>query len=98
MSLLLEPEDHLVCFLGGAFLLGITEGQPGVGLNRPLSDQEADDLFVGKGLIKTCVDTYQGTKTGLGSEIVHFGAELPPDHPKDWFIKRSVYVSCSSPA
>lgn len=86
-------QDHLVCFLGGTLLLGVTEGY------RVLKDDEISrlpenvqqDWALGKEIIETCINTYQASKTGLGPEIVHFFRK-PEDFDKanqrDWYIPR----------
>ncbi|KAA1103445.1 mannosyl-oligosaccharide alpha-1,2-mannosidase [Puccinia graminis f. sp. tritici] len=79
----LPKQDHLVCFLGGLLLLGVTEG------DRTLQDQDVlklpdsnqEDWVLGKELIKSCVNTYELSKTGLGPEIVHF-INRPEDFDK----------------
>jgi len=76
-------QDHLVCFLGGLLLLGVTEGE------RTLKDSDItsfpdsiqEDWLLGKELIKSCVDTYKQSLTGLGPEIVHF-TNGPQDYDK----------------
>lgn len=52
-------QDHLVCFLGGSLLLGVTEARLSVPPNPDdFSATDLEDWEVGTGLIKTCVDTY----------------------------------------
>ncbi|KAG0141673.1 hypothetical protein CROQUDRAFT_673980 [Cronartium quercuum f. sp. fusiforme G11] len=64
-------QDHLVCFLGGSLLLGVTEG----GQEKLRKGQNAEeDWTIGKELIRTCVETYAQSATGLGAEIVEFKA------------------------
>ncbi|KNZ56385.1 hypothetical protein VP01_2416g6 [Puccinia sorghi] len=84
-------QDHLVCFLGGLLLLGVTEGE------RTLKDSDLtsfpdsiqEDWLLGKELIKSCVDTYKQSSTGLGPEIVRF-TDGPEDYHKpnqrEWHI------------
>ena len=57
-------QDHLVCFLGGSLLLGVSEGRS---LNpRDISTPSAKkDWKVGEELTKTCMDTHK-TKTYVG--------------------------------
>ncbi|KAL7416692.1 glycoside hydrolase [Mrakia frigida] len=83
-------QDHLVCFLGGSLLLGVTEARLSVPPNADdFSQADLEDWEVGTGLIKTCVDTYN-TKTGLGPEIVFFYQETHPESAtKDWYIKET---------
>ncbi|KAI8967118.1 glycoside hydrolase [Mycotypha africana] len=63
--------DHLVCFLGGNVVLGITEGAPLDQLD-PLDTKEMEDLHLGEELTRTCYQMYRMTATGLASEIVYF--------------------------
>jgi hypothetical protein len=89
-------QDHLVCFLGGSLLLGVSSAYPN---HHPvwsrMSPSQQIDYLAGTSLIDTCVETYEGTETGLGAEIVMF---MSPEQsqtwedPKDWYIKRGVYV------
>ena len=52
-------QDHLVCFLGGSLLLGVTEARLSVPPNsEEFSQTDLEDWELGTGLIKTCVDTY----------------------------------------
>lgn len=52
-------QDHLVCFLGGSFLLGITEGGKKHTNWRNLDDDDALDYIAGTGIIDSCIETYQ---------------------------------------
>ncbi|KAF8597501.1 glycoside hydrolase family 47 protein [Ceratobasidium sp. AG-I] len=79
-------QDHLVCFLGGSLLLGVSEGRS---LNpRDISTPSAKkDWKVGEELTRTCMDTHK-TKTGLSPEIaVFYTAENPQSKTRDWYIK-----------
>ena len=86
-------QDHLVCFLGGTMLLSATEFENGT-LYPPkesYSPTEAayEDWRVGHELIRSCMNTYTESATGLGAEIVFFKA----DHStaasgRPWNIKR----------
>lgn len=110
-------QDHLVCFLGGSYMLGAAhtfdgqeyhiEGENGKGdqvsvnsfgsrtlaplssLNS-LSAQAQEDYTVGHELIKTCVETYKGTNTGLAAEITMFRTidDSYPGSEPDWYIKK----------
>jgi endoplasmic reticulum Man9GlcNAc2 1,2-alpha-mannosidase len=101
MFLYVPKQDHLVCFLGGSYMLGalnvqekkprrqvIPRAYPPV--LREFSDLAKEDWNVGHELIKTCVDTYTGTETGLSAEITMF--RMPNDTYKgkeeDWYIKK----------
>lgn len=83
----IPKQDHLVCFLGGSFILGVTEGNRRDVDWKNLDERDLEDFMVGKGLVETCVETYN-TATGLGAEIVMF---YHPDHEGadngDWYIK-----------
>ncbi|WFD32406.1 mannosyl-oligosaccharide 1,2-alpha-mannosidase [Malassezia sp. CBS 17886] len=90
----LRKQDHLVCFLGGTFLLGAAFNTTGA-LAPPRSAHGAaratiEDWRVGHELIRTCVDTYTASKTGLGAEIVFF---RPPHDTgadaREWTVKRN---------
>ncbi|PWN53950.1 hypothetical protein IE53DRAFT_383526 [Violaceomyces palustris] len=98
---LLPKQDHLVCFIGGSFMLGSTTSErtpAGVRLASPLESEEeageirVEDWRVGHELIRTCVDTYTGTKTGLAPEIAFFRTpqEGKVAEQEDWFIKKSL--------
>lgn len=85
---IVPKQDHLVCFLGGSFLLGLTEGGKRENLDwNNLDERDTEDFLVGSGLVETCVDTYD-TATGLGAEIVVFVPRGDPQSDKaDWYIK-----------
>ena len=56
---LLAKQDHLVCFLGGSLLLGVTEGHGPFPPNwKALSSRQKRDWVTGTELIKTCVATH----------------------------------------
>ncbi|GAA5862653.1 hypothetical protein JCM3774_001092, partial [Rhodotorula dairenensis] len=93
-------QDHLVCFLGATLLLGVTEGRRGDEHHHPslasavppdeseFSPEEKEEWHLGKQLIRTCVDTYFATRTGLAPEIVYFHSH-PNDakrYGREWFI------------
>lgn len=88
-------QDHLVCFLGGAMMLGASVHADGT-LHPPFSDSQAtaamqEDWRVGHELVRSCVNTYTESATGLGAEIVFF---QPPTETKPgtrpWMVKRYV--------
>lgn len=64
--------DHLVCFMGGSFALGATEGPSLKQAAHHLSDRDLEDVRLGKELTRTCYEMYNNTATGLASEIVYF--------------------------
>ncbi|KAG7530912.1 hypothetical protein FFLO_04735 [Filobasidium floriforme] len=87
-------QDHLVCFLGGSMLLGVASAYPN---NQPvwsqLTPSQKIDYAAGKGLIETCVNTYEGNPTGLGAEIVMFRSPAESKAHKgnlDWYIKHGL--------
>lgn len=84
----IEPkQDHLVCFLAGSFILGVTEGGKRELDWHNLDQSDLEDYMAGTGLLETCVDTYN-TATGLGAEIVMFRIrEDPLADEEDWYIK-----------
>ncbi|GAA6000206.1 hypothetical protein JCM10207_007905 [Rhodosporidiobolus poonsookiae] len=82
-------QDHLVCFLGASLLLGVTEAAgPLPPDESTFTDAQTDDWFAGKALIKTCMDTYLSSKTGLAPEIVNYyrSASDARTAGRDWFI------------
>ncbi|GAA5979464.1 hypothetical protein JCM11641_005403 [Rhodosporidiobolus odoratus] len=82
-------QDHLVCFLGASLLLGVTEAAgPLPPDESAFTDAQADDWYAGRALIKTCVDTYTSSKTGLAPEIVNFFRDSASAKKagRDWFI------------
>ncbi|KAI8391840.1 glycoside hydrolase [Radiomyces spectabilis] len=66
--------DHLVCFIGGSFALGATEGRT-LADHPQMSQVDLEDLEVGKQITRTCYEMYNSTATGLASEIVYFNTE-----------------------
>ncbi|GAA5913944.1 glycoside hydrolase family 47 protein [Sporobolomyces salmoneus] len=94
-----EHQDHLVCFLSASLLLGASTSSS---LSNPLalppledefSDSNQDDWYLGKELLRTCVDTYFSSKTGLAPEIVNFytprgSPSVSASEPsnREWFI------------
>lgn len=102
--MLTPKQDHLVCFLGGSYMLGALHSQeeepqssvaPASYPPAHLSNLSLEDWTVGHELIRTCVETYSGTKTGLAAEITMFRIEGDsyPGSEEDWFIKKCVQVS-----
>lgn len=87
-------QDHLVCFLGGSLLLGVASSFPD---QQPvwteMDDSNSLDYITGKGLIRTCVETYVGSATGLAPEIAMLRG---PDEMmakagiKDWYVKKGM--------
>jgi hypothetical protein len=74
--------DHLVCFMGGSFVLGVTEGSSIHELD-PLDAKDSEDFRLGQELTRTCFEMYKMTATGLASEIVYFNTNehSGPDEP-----------------
>lgn len=74
-----KQQDHLVCFLGATFLLGVTEGTGSLPPDESkFTESQYDDWYAGKALIKTCVDTYFSSKTGLAPEVRPLPFFVPP--------------------
>lgn len=70
--------DHLVCFAGGMFALGATEGLTELdAMKQPWWDTfRQDQLNLGKEVAKTCYHMYHDTPgTGLSPEIVVFNQD-----------------------
>lgn len=68
--------DHLVCFFGGLFALGATDGIPIT--KKPLSEDKfrLRQFKLGKELTETCYHMYHDVEpTGLSPEIVVFNTE-----------------------
>ncbi|GFZ49357.1 Mannosyl-oligosaccharide 1,2-alpha-mannosidase [Saitozyma sp. JCM 24511] len=86
----IPKQDHLVCFLGGSFVLGVTEGGRREIDWEHLDDRDREDMVIGKGIIESCVKTYE-TATGLGPEIAMFvqWSDEHRAHLMDWYIKPS---------
>lgn len=62
-------QDHLVCFLGGSLMLGVTEARLSIPPNpKEFSKADLEDWYVGTGLIDTCVETYN-TKTCVAAHL-----------------------------
>lgn len=99
---LMPKQDHLVCFLGGSSMLGalhvqengIEDGKRAISFppstDLVFSALSREDWSVGHELIKTCVETYTGTNTGLSPEIAMFRLEHDSytGAEEDWYIKR----------
>ncbi|KAB5593388.1 Mannosyl-oligosaccharide alpha-1,2-mannosidase [Ceratobasidium theobromae] len=92
---LVPKQDHLVCFLGGSLLLGVTDGgRMSVPPNTSkFNKREMADWNMGVKLIEGCMKTHE-TATGLAPEIAHFRTRNDPpmvrkQAPLDWYIKGS---------
>lgn len=69
--------------------MGVTEGTGPVPPDpATFSQTQADDFYAGQQLIRTFVATYQGSKTGLGAEIVNYyrTAEQAIHAKREWFV------------
>ncbi|KAI8356708.1 glycoside hydrolase [Choanephora cucurbitarum] len=64
--------DHLVCFMGGHLLLGLTEGAD---LAKVDPERESEDYRLAQEITRTCYEMYNKTATGLASEIVYFNMD-----------------------
>ncbi|CEP20095.1 hypothetical protein [Parasitella parasitica] len=79
----LHPKmDHLVCFMGGSFALGVTEGASIHDMDPLLDKQDGEDWTLAQALTETCYEMYNMTATGLASEIVYFNTN-PDCSPED---------------
>ncbi|XP_075482237.1 LOW QUALITY PROTEIN: mannosyl-oligosaccharide 1,2-alpha-mannosidase MNS3 [Primulina tabacum] len=69
--------DHLVCFLPGTLALGATKGIVKEKAMREglLSFEDLENLKLAEDLVKTCVEMYSATSTGLAPEIAYFNME-----------------------
>ncbi|SPO27327.1 related to alpha-mannosidase [Ustilago trichophora] len=111
---LVPKQDHLVCFLGGAMMLGSTSavdifGDPTKRPLPPISDlstadeTDKEDWRLGHEFVRTCMDTYTKTRTGLSPEIAFFKTPQDANIPDaqmiaanraplprnvDWYIKK----------
>lgn len=72
-TVLVAPQDHLVCFLPGTLALGAHNGLPG------------DHMDLAVKLIETCYQMYKQMETGLSPEIAHFN--LLASDGRDIFVK-----------
>ncbi|OWZ42101.1 mannosyl-oligosaccharide alpha-1,2-mannosidase [Cryptococcus neoformans c45] len=84
---IVPKQDHLVCFLGGSFLLGITEGGKRDLDWENMEEKDREDFLVGQGIIESCMKTHD-TATGLAPEIAMF-VQWSDDraNEEDWYIK-----------
>lgn len=55
---IVPKQDHLVCFLGGSFLLGVTEGGRREVDWQNLDPRDKEDLVIGKGIVESCMKTH----------------------------------------
>lgn len=55
---IIPKQDHLVCFLGGSLILGVTEGQS-LPSDRDFEQNEREDMALGQAIIDTCLETYR---------------------------------------
>lgn len=66
--------DHLVCFIGGSFALGATQGLR-LAQEPLMTHVDEQDLELGREITRTCYEMYNTTATGLASEIVYFNTQ-----------------------
>lgn len=89
----ITKQDHLVCFLGGTMMLGASVMLNGT-LQPPKQEYGGtramrEDWRVGHELIRTCVDTYANSATGLGAEIVFFRSMKNATDNRAWVVKQA---------
>jgi len=79
--------DHLVCFFGGSFALGATDGDDLTTARKSgkWDHLREEDIMLAKEITHTCYKTYEGTATGLSPEIVVFNNHA--DSKQDFYIK-----------
>lgn len=79
--------DHLVCFIGGLFALGATEGETLQKARKfsSWSKLKEEDLLLAKDITHTCYEMYAKTATGLAPEIVVFNSQ--DGSKQDFYIK-----------
>lgn len=79
--------DHLVCFIGGSFALGATNGEDLLTARKSGSwdHLKEEDMMIAKEITHSCWKTYEGTATGLSPEIVVFNTN--EDAKEDFYIK-----------
>ncbi|XP_021854755.1 mannosyl-oligosaccharide 1,2-alpha-mannosidase MNS3 isoform X2 [Spinacia oleracea] len=87
--------DHLVCFLPGTLALGATKGMTKSKAMRDnlLTFEDLENLRLAEDLVKTCVETYLVTSTGLGPEIAYFHVEDYFEEGYDGGNKSSKYLN-----
>lgn len=97
--------DHLLCFLPGTIVLGLTEGktlqQARQQQGSTWSEKQEENLILAEELMKTCLGMYLVTPTGLAPEITYFNVEDPPRRwnftdPK-WTMPRSLPMDATLP-
>jgi mannosyl-oligosaccharide alpha-1,2-mannosidase len=73
----LSPKmDHLVCFLGGNFALGATEGKTLEQARlQGWTVRQQEDLDLAEAITRSCVEMYNITETGIAPEIVRFNTD-----------------------
>lgn len=77
ISSTLSPKmDHLVCFLGGNFALGATEGKTLAEVkSNGWTVRQQEDLDLAEAITRSCVEMYNITETGIAPEIVRFNTD-----------------------
>jgi len=75
-SMLSPKMDHLVCFLGGNFALGATEGKPITQAKEGgWTVRQQEDFNLGEEIARSCFEMYNVTATGIAPEIVRFNTD-----------------------
>ncbi|PWY97264.1 hypothetical protein BCV70DRAFT_202982 [Testicularia cyperi] len=98
---LVPKQDHLVCFLGGSMMLGATSmvdiwGDASKRPIPPISDvgvgdaTDREDWRLGHEFVRTCMDTYSKTKTGLSPEIAFFKTPQDVNMTREMYLARNV--------
>lgn len=95
--------DHLLCFLPGTIVLGLTEGNTlQQARQSPAWGRKQDEDFaLAEELMKTCYGMYLVTPTGLAAEITYFNINDPPQRwnssDPDWKMLRSSPIDATLP-
>lgn len=65
-----------MCFLGGNFALGATEGKTlKEARNRGWTARQQEDIDLAEAITRSCVEMYNITQTGIAPEIVRFNID-----------------------
>ncbi|GAA96547.1 glycoside hydrolase family 47 protein [Mixia osmundae IAM 14324] len=90
-------QDHLVAFLPGLIMLGVTEGQPdAIPADTGSFDEKQEVSWqIGTNLLQTFATTYFQSRTGLSPEIAFFYTKEEIEQKKD---RRDWYIAKRQPA
>lgn len=77
-------------------MLGVTGGAA-FDPSESLSSESHSNWNLGQQLVKTCMDTYTQSKTGLGAEIVFYYPTLEQKHTAKDVTERAWYIDKRKP-